>query len=191
MKYKSGYSVIEVLLAGSILALAVSGIVGAIVLAQRNNQATNAQTQALKMAQEGIDALRSIRNRNYSLLVNTVTPASLILNNDGTWSINVAPGSADDQLLDPLRTRRVTIERDPDLNDPADLEGLVAKRVTVTVTYQINPEGDTKDVVLTETLANTSTMNDTGDIVTGVTAQSANFRLLDDSVGGGVNSFNP
>lgn len=190
MKYKSGYSVIEVLLAGSILALAVAGIVGAIVLAQRNNQATNAQTQALKMAQEGIDALRSIRNRNYSLLVNTVSPASLVLT-DGVWSINTTPGSNDDQLLDPLRTRRITIERDPDLNDSGDLEGLVAKKVTVTVTYQINPDGDTKDIVLTETLANTSTMSDTGDIVTGVTAQSANFRLLDDSVGGGVNSFNP
>lgn len=179
MKYRPGYSVIEVLLAGSILALAIAGIVSAIVLAQRNNQASTAQSQALEMAQEGIEALRSIRNRDYALLVNTSIPAALQLS-AGQWTINTTPNSNDDQLSSPQRTRRITIANDSTNPD-------TAKFVTVTVTYQINPEGDQKTIVLSETLSNIFATIPGG--VTGVTATSNNFRLLNDAVGENANVF--
>ena len=70
MLYKKGYSIIEVLLAGSILALAIAGIVASMLIAQRNNQSSISQSQALAMAKEGIIALKSIRDKDYSLLIN-------------------------------------------------------------------------------------------------------------------------
>ncbi len=166
MLYKRGYSVIEVLLAGSILALAISGIVASMLIAQRNNQASIAQSQALAMAQEGIIALKSIRDRDYSLLEN-VDGAALKFEN-GQWLIIGLPSPNDDKLDNPARTRRVKIENDiiPD-----------AKKVTVKVEYQINPEGYTSSLDLSETLINMSKKP------TGVTAESKNYRLIDDSLG--------
>jgi len=174
--YKKGYSVVEVLLAGSILALAIAGIVGSLVVAQRNNQANIAQRQALSMAKEGIEALKSIRDRNYKDLVNVNSGALSF--NSGKWTLNQNPGSNDDQLTKPLRTRRVKIEKDPDLNSSNDTEGTVAKKVTVKVEYQLNPEGKISTIELSETLANILTPK-----ATGVTAESRNYRLIDDSVG--------
>jgi hypothetical protein len=182
MVHKKGYSVIEVLLAGSILALAVSGIVGSILVAQRNNQANISQNQAMSMAKEGIEALRSIRDRDYNELINDDS-ASLSFNN-GEWVLNLNPISTDDQLTNPLRTRRIKIEKDPDLNSSNDTEGKVAKKITVTVIYQINPEGKTSTITLSETLSNIFNSKPTG-----VTAESQNYRLVDDNIGGMVNSF--
>ncbi len=162
MVYKKGYSVIEVLLAGSILALAIAGIVGSMLLAQRNNQSTIAQSQALSMAQEGIIALKSIRDRDYSNLINIESGGFIFENVD--CNIIETP----DELTNPVRTRRVKIENDttPD-----------AKLVTVNVTYEINPERDTAEIELSETLINMSKKP------TGVTAESANYRLVDDNLG--------
>lgn len=162
MRYKKGYSVIEVLLAGSILALAVAGIVGSMLIAQRNNQSSIAQSQALEMAQEGIIALKSIRDRNYSLLDNGENLGLSFEN--GKWNITASP----DELDNPVRIRSVKIENDstPD-----------AKLVTVKVTYRINPEGDTSDLELKETLINRAKKP------TGVSAESANYRLIDDNLG--------
>ena len=174
MLYKKGYSVVEVLLAGSILALAIAGIVGALLLAQRNNQANIAQSQALEMAKEGIEALKSIRDRNYSLLVNTTTPVGITFSS-GVWNIINNPTPTQDRLDKPTRTRRITI---------ADSIIPNAKTVTVTVTYQINPEGKTATITLTETLANILTPK-----ATGVTAESANYRLADDKFGEGSSSL--
>lgn len=175
MRYKSGYSVIEVLLAGSILALAVAGVVSAILLAQRNNQASIAQSQALEMAQEGVEALRSIRNRDYTLLVNTSIPAALT-RNGSQWSIVTSPVSNDDQLTSPLRTRRITID--------TNTSALDSKLVTVTVTYQINPEGDTKTITLSETLANIVINKPSG-----ISATSQNYQLRDDNFGDAQSTF--
>jgi Tfp pilus assembly protein PilV len=175
MVYKKGYSVIEVLLAGSILALAIAGIVGSMLLAQRNNQSSIAQSQALVMAQEGILALKSIRDRDYTLLINTddITnnPSGAefgLLFENGEWNLILAPTSSQDRLDNPVRTRRVKIENDttPD-----------SKLVTVTVIYEINPEGDTSNIELSETLINMSKKP------TGITAESANYRLIDDNWG--------
>lgn len=173
MSYKRGYSVIEVLLSGSILALAVTAIVASLVIAQRNNQASIAQSQALAMAKEGIEALKSIRDKNYNQLIN-VSNAALSFNNN-EWTINSSPSSNSDQLTNPLRTRRITIANSTTPN---------SKLVTVIVTYQINPEGQTSTVTLSETLANILVSQPTG-----VTAESTNYRLLDDNFGNMNNSF--
>lgn len=172
MLYKRGYSVIEVLLAGSILALAIAGIVSALIVAQRNNQANIAQSQALSMATEGIEAIRSIRDRNYNELFN-VSNAALNFNNN-EWTIINNPNANIDQLTKPLRTRRITIANSSTPN---------SKSVTVSVTYQINPEGDLKTITLNETLTNTSFSKSSG-----VTSESANYRLSDDNFGN-IDSF--
>lgn len=176
MLYKKGYSVIEVLLAGSILALSIAGIVGAILIAQRNNQSNIAQSQALTMAQEGIIALKSIRDRDYSILINTDDTINnpsgsefgLSFDVDNIWNLISGPNPDQDKLNNPLRTRRVKIEDDA-ISD--------AKKVTVKVVYQINPEGDTSSLELSETLLNMSKNP------TGVTAESKNYRLINDNLG--------
>lgn len=168
MLYKKGYSVVEVLLAGSILALAVAGIVAALIVAQRNNQANIAQSQAMAMAKEGIEALKSIRDRNYNELSNTNNAALSFNNNE--WAIINNPSSPTiDQLTNPIRTRRIAIANAIIPN---------SKTVTVTVIYQINPEGQTSTITLNETLTNTVFSKSSG-----VTAESTNYRLTDDNFG--------
>jgi hypothetical protein len=166
MPYKKGYSVIEVLLAGSILSLAISGIVASMLIAQRNNQSSIAQSQAISMAQEGIIALKSIRDRDYSALISG--QGFGLEFSSGEWNLISAPTESQDRLDNPVRTRRVKIDNDinPDV-----------KLVTVTVNYQINPEGDLAQTELSETIINMSKKP------TGVSAESANYRLVDDNIG--------
>ena len=171
MKLYRGYSVIEVLLAGSILALAVSGIVISLVIAQRTNQANIAQEQAMNMAEQGIEAIRSIRNKDYNLLVNGTDMA--LAYTGGDWSIITSPTASDDTIDN--RTRRITIA-----NGASNDE----KTVTVTISYRINPEGDIKTLTRTEAIANLYGVKPIG-----VTAESSNYRLLDDIVGDSNNTF--
>ncbi|MEX0598081.1 MAG: hypothetical protein WD512_16455, partial [Candidatus Paceibacterota bacterium] len=90
------------------------------------------------------------------------------------WNLISDPNPSQDKLDNPVRTRRVKIAN-ATISD--------AKLVTVTVTYQINPEGETSTVELSETLINMSKKP------TGVSAESANYRLVDDNLGDMNNSF--
>lgn len=65
----SGFSVVEVLLAGALLALIVTAFAGAIIYGQESTAVAGGVARASFLAQEGIEAVRNIRDESFDNLV--------------------------------------------------------------------------------------------------------------------------
>lgn len=95
-----GFAIVELLLAISVFALLVAGIAGATVYGNRSVAYSGENQQASLLADEGIQAVRNIRNNNFNLL------------DDGTYGLAqsggrwILSGSSD---ASGIFTRRVTI----------------------------------------------------------------------------------
>jgi Tfp pilus assembly protein PilV len=74
-------SLVEVLLAVAIFAVLSTGIIGAIIYGQESTAIAGARERAVKIAEEGIEAVRNIRDSGYSNL-----PA------DGTYGLTISGG---------------------------------------------------------------------------------------------------
>jgi len=163
-KSKQGFSIIEVLLAGTIFALAISGIVAIIIYTQKNNQISQEKDLSIQMLEEGSVAIKSIRDRGFNLLVEG---NDMALNfNNSQWEIITTPGVNDDKQEE--RIRRVSIV-------PGTSSDV--KNVTITVSYPINAKGDMKSISITENVVNTNK-----EILDDVTMQSNSLRLILDEV---------
>ncbi|HEY4477696.1 MAG TPA: hypothetical protein VJB09_00265, partial [Candidatus Paceibacterota bacterium] len=75
-----GFSVIEVLLATSIFGLLVTGIAGSYLYGQESTAQSGAHTRAVYLAEEGLEASRSIRDNSFANLT------------DGTHGLGTAGG---------------------------------------------------------------------------------------------------
>lgn len=78
---QSGMSLVEVLLAVAIFAVITTGVIGAIIYGQESSAVAGARERAVKIAEEGIEAVRNIRDSGYSNL-----PV------DGTYGLAVSGG---------------------------------------------------------------------------------------------------
>lgn len=107
---QKGYSVVEVLLAGALFAIVAGGVVTAIIYAQRTNESAFAREKAIRLAEEGVQAIRSIRQRDFDLLANA---SSVGLNfEENVWKLVYYPTENDDVTTDGFR-RRLRIEDGP------------------------------------------------------------------------------
>ena len=67
-KNRRGFSPVEVILAGSILALIVTAVVGALVYGREGTEISGSRARAIFLADEGLEALRNIRDENFTNL---------------------------------------------------------------------------------------------------------------------------
>jgi len=91
-KSKNGFSLLEVLLASSLLLLSVSAIVGAIVYGTQSQASTGYRNRALNLANECLEASRNIRDANYASLVPGTYGLSLVNNK---WQFSGSSDSTD------------------------------------------------------------------------------------------------
>ena len=163
-KLKKGFSIIEVLLAGTIFALAISGIVAIIIYTQKNNQISVERDLSIKMLEEGSVAIKSIRDRDFNLL--SIGNDMALNFNNNQWEIITSPNVNDDKQEE--RTRRVSIVA----GTSSDV-----KNVTITVFYPINAKGGIKNISITENIVNTKR-----EVLDDVTMQSATLKMILDEV---------
>jgi prepilin-type N-terminal cleavage/methylation domain-containing protein len=78
---QSGMSLVEVLLAVAVFAVFTVGVIGAIIYGQESTAVAGARERAVKIAEEGIEAVRNIRDSGYDNL-----PV------DGTYGLVVSGG---------------------------------------------------------------------------------------------------
>jgi len=95
-----GFSVVEVLLAAVVFAFLTTGLIGAIVYGRQSAVNAGDRTQAVLLANEGIEALRNIGNSNFSGLTDGVHG---LAQSGGIWTLTSSPDSTD------KFTRQVTI----------------------------------------------------------------------------------
>ncbi|MFC1608713.1 prepilin-type N-terminal cleavage/methylation domain-containing protein [Patescibacteria group bacterium] len=69
---KAGFSIIEAIVASSIFALIVTGLVGLLLYANRYTQFSGSKNRAVLVTNEGLEAVRSIRDRDFENLVDGI-----------------------------------------------------------------------------------------------------------------------
>jgi len=131
MQFQSGQSLIEVLLAVAIFAFLMTTVVVSFIDVYNGGLFSNNRTDGYRMAEEGIEAVRSIRDRDFDSLSSGVHGLSL---SGGQWTFS---GASDTQDI----FMRVIEIGEPDMN---------TRSVTSTVFW--TDGGQTRSVVLVTTL---------------------------------------
>jgi type II secretory pathway pseudopilin PulG len=98
---KKGFSIIELILAASIFSLTISAFAGAVIYGQTGSIQPGNRARAIFLAQEGLEAVRNIRDNNFSNL------------NGGSYGIEIQNDRwelvADPDVIDNFFTREITI----------------------------------------------------------------------------------
>lgn len=146
MSNRKGQTLLEVVAATALVALVVTALVGLAVAAVRSANASKNRALATSYAQEGLEALRSIRDQSFTNLIACKDGAHRLTRTDSQWGCT--PGE-EYPLPSPngiFRRSFTLAETEP---DPNKLSRLL---VTMTVTW-IEQAG-TPDVTLQSYLTN-------------------------------------
>lgn len=136
LRTKQAFSLIEVIISAALIFLMATVFTNAMLTAQQGGAIAGTQARGLLVAQEGLEAVRNIRDYGFSSLVDGTYGIS---QNAGTWALS---GSND---IEDIFTRSVAIQT-------VDAS---TKQVTSTVTWQ-KPNGRTGSVSLSEYLIDTT-----------------------------------
>ena len=116
-----GFSIIEALLGSAVLALLVTAIVGALIFGRESATTAGARTRAAFLAEEGMEAVRNIKDADFcNLTVGTHGLSS----GSGKWEFS---GTGD--MTEKFSRTVDIVEVNPQ-----------TRQVTVTVTWQQNPQ---------------------------------------------------
>lgn len=87
---QSGQSIVEVVIAVGIVALVLVALVTAVTVSIRNSTFSKNKSIANKYVSEGIEAVRSIRDADWTTLNNESGQINGLLNSSGVWSFSSA-----------------------------------------------------------------------------------------------------
>lgn len=132
-KLNKGFSAIEIILAASIIVLAITALVGALIYGRESTALAGERARATFLAEEGLEAARAIRNSSFANLINGNHGVAVLGSN---W---VFSGSSD---TTDIYNRQISV---------SDL-GTNRKQIISTVTWQQNSQRS-GSVVLTSELA--------------------------------------
>ena len=128
-----GFSPIEVLLASTLFGVIVTAMIGALIYGQLANTDSGDRTRAVMIADEGVQVARSIRNPNYTNLVDGTFGLAQVA---GKWTLS---GTSDTSGIYTRQTRIVTSTAN-------------SKLITSTVSWTQN--GSAKSVSVKSILSN-------------------------------------
>jgi len=135
IKNKSGFSLVEILLAITIFAIFTVGIAYLSIDTLERDAKIVLSNEALLYAQEGIEATRNIRDKNYLALTNGDHGLDFAEN---SWSFDLAP-----ELVDDFYDRTVTVSdvyrtEDGDIDEDGITFDPDTKRIDVSVAWLQN-----------------------------------------------------
>ena len=99
-KSNKGFTIVEALLAGSIFVLVAATVIGAVVYAQDSIITSGQANRASLLAEEGIEAVRNIRDQNFANLADGVYG---LAKSGNTWTLVATPDVTE------IFTRTITI----------------------------------------------------------------------------------
>lgn len=82
---QAGLSIIEIIIAMALLVIIAAGAVGAVIGSFSSTRLAQEELRATLMAEEGLEAVQSIRNQDWSLLT---TGTHGLDKTEGSWSLN-------------------------------------------------------------------------------------------------------
>lgn len=153
-KYKKaqlGFSVVEIILAAAIFLIFSSGAIFLILQGLDSNRLAEEETIAHQYATEGIEAVRSIRNQNYSSVANTAA-IGIVRNGSGLWELS-GTNNTFGKYTRVLSIESVGRDGSDTIMSSGGTPDPSTKKVTATVTWNVTPSR-TNSVVLTTYLTN-------------------------------------
>lgn len=83
-KKNNGFSLVEILLSGALFAIIISVLVGALIYGQESSQVAGTEFRATLLAEEGLEAVRNIRDNDFANLSNGTYGLSI---SGGKWTL--------------------------------------------------------------------------------------------------------
>ena len=150
-KKQKGFGLIEILIVGAVISIGFVGLVAFLVSSSGTTFKITRNTEAAALAEEGVEAVRSMRDESWSL-VSTAGTYYPEISIDKWTLLTMDPG-----LVNGLYTRTVTIEdvnRDVTTHNisPTGDPDANTKKVTVAVTWKENQK--TEDVTIETYITN-------------------------------------
>ena len=149
-KNNSGFTLVEVLIASSIIVVSVLAVMSAAVKGIELSNRALKQTQANFILEEGAEAVRIIRDNNWENISTLSVDTNYYLSydiNTNTWSLGTTPVNQIDSIFD--RTIIISsVNRDvnKDISESGDLDSGI-KKVTINVSWNSNGENINKSLV--------------------------------------------
>src|SRR3989339_798667 len=142
----SGFSIIEVMLAVSLFVIFVSGMATVALRGMDNNRTAQEQVIANQFASEGLEAVRSIRNQDYSYLVKSAG-TGVVRSGGGVWAFSGA-NNVFEKYTRVLSVAAVNRDGNGDVVASGGTADPDTKKITSTVTWAVG-SARTNSVVLT------------------------------------------
>lgn len=139
-QYSTGMSILEVVLAIGIFAIFATPAIGVILQGFDSNRLAAEQTIATQFAAEGIEAVRSIKNQDFSSVVNTAA-TGVIRNGSNVWAFSGTNNTFSNQKTYTRVIGIADVQRDA-IGNIVSSGGTVdplSKKVTSTVTWSFSP----------------------------------------------------
>ena len=151
---QKGFGLIEILIVGAVIAIGFVGIAAFLINSSGLTFRVTRNTEAVSLAEEGMEAVRSLRDESWSTNISTLTSGTTYypVVSGNKWTLTTSnPGVVND-----LYTRTVAIENvNRDSNDDIASSGTPdtnTKEIVVKVTWYENQA--IKDVTLTTYITN-------------------------------------
>jgi len=148
IKHEKGSSLIEMIVGLSLLVFLVLSFVISFNYFIRTSFLGTKTTQSYFLAEEGIEALKSMRNNSWNIFINPLLPGQnyYLYFNGSNWESTTSPST-----VDGIFTRKFTVENIyRDVNGDISISGTLdsgSKKINVSVSYMV------KDTVLTKNLS--------------------------------------
>jgi len=186
---EKGFSVIEVILAAALFMIIATGSITVILQGLGSNRLGEEQTVVNQYAAEGMEAVRSIKNQNFTNLVNSAGTG--IIQAGSVWTF-----SGSNNILSSKYTRVITVsdvQRDGSGNIVASggTIDFLTKKITSTVSWNFTPSR-ANSVQLTSYLSDWKRLISDGMIVYGNTTTTPKYKTYNNTTNAfGIESSGP
>lgn len=131
-----GFSLIELMLAGAVFAVFASGVVGVLLFGLENDRLGEETAIATEYASEGIEAVRSIRAKDFDNLI--LTPETGITRDNDDWEFS-GEENTNGKYTRVIAITAVNRDGDGDIDEDGGDADPDTRQVTVTVSWNVTP----------------------------------------------------
>lgn len=145
---KRGFTIVEVIIASAIITVSMLSVMSAAAKGIEFSNLALKQTEADFLLEEGAEAVKVVRDTNWSNISSLTTDTNYYLsydNNSNIWSLGTTPNTVDSIFSRVIVFSNVYRDGNDDIAD-SGTEDTGAKKVTISVSWASNGQSYSKDL---------------------------------------------
>ncbi len=131
-----GFSLVELLFAGAIFVVFATGIIEVLLFGLETDRLGEETTIATQYAASGLEALRSLKAKNFNAL--SITDATGIARSNGDWTLS-GTNNTFEKYTRVIKIEEVKRGGDGNINESGGDADPDTKKVSVTVSWNVTP----------------------------------------------------